>query len=234
MLEIVDTHTHYGGVKVLKGISLQVVESEIVTLIGANGAGKTTILKTISGLIRPVSGTIRFLGEEIQGLSPDEIVKRGISHVPEGRGIFPEMTVLENLELGAYMRKDKEGAKESLRAVYHYFPVLEKRSKQLAGTLSGGEQQMLAMGRALMIKPKLYLLDEPSMGLAPYLVREVANIIKRINEEGTTVLLVEQNARLALNISSRGYVIETGRIALEGRSSDLLTMEQVKKAYLGR
>jgi branched-chain amino acid transport system ATP-binding protein len=234
MLEIIDTHTHYGGVKVLKGITLQVSEKEIVTLIGANGAGKTTILKTISGLVRPVSGTIRFLGEEIQGLSPDEIVKRGISHVPEGRGIFPEMTVLENLELGAYIRRDREGIKESLRGVYHYFPVLEERSKQLAGTLSGGEQQMLAMGRALMIKPKLYLLDEPSMGLAPYLVREVANIIRRINDEGTTVLLVEQNARLALNISARGYVIETGRIALEGRSSDLLTMEQVKKAYLGR
>ncbi|UCD71831.1 MAG: ABC transporter ATP-binding protein [Syntrophobacterales bacterium] len=234
MLEIIGAHTHYGGVKVLKGISLQVFEQEIVTLIGANGAGKTTILKTISGLVRPVSGIIKFFGEEIQGLSPDEIVRRGISHVPEGRGIFPEMTVLENLELGAYIRKDKEGTKESFRTVYHYFPVLEKRSKQLAGTLSGGEQQMLAMGRALMIKPKLYLLDEPSMGLAPYLVREVANIIRRINDEGTTVLLVEQNARLALNISARGYVIETGRITLEGRSCDLLTMEQVKKAYLGR
>ncbi|MEG2706674.1 MAG: ABC transporter ATP-binding protein [Erysipelotrichaceae bacterium] len=217
----------------MKGIDLEVNEGEIVTLIGANGAGKTSILKAISGLEKIKSGNITFNGESLQKMSARNIMKLGISHVPEGRRIFSGLTVLENLEMGAYLRKDKEGIKKDLEAVYERFPILRDRSKQDASTLSGGEQQMLAMGRALMSKPKLLLLDEPSMGLAPILVKEIFSIIKDIKAQGTTVLLVEQNARMALSIADRAYVLETGNIVLSGSGSELSLSEDIQKAYLG-
>jgi len=233
MLEIKNMDVHYGVIHVLKGISFKVNDGEIVTLIGANGAGKTTTLRTISGLKKPTSGTIMLDGEDITSTSAQERVKRGISHAPEGRRIFPDMTVLENLELGAYLRKDKEGIARDLKMVYERFPILSDRKKQLAGTLSGGEQQMLAIGRALMSRPKILFLDEPSMGLAPFLVQEIFNIIKDINTAGTTILLVEQNASMALQIAHRAYVLETGSIVLSGKGAELMQSDEIKKAYLG-
>jgi branched-chain amino acid transport system ATP-binding protein len=234
MLRLNEIQTLYGKVQVLKQISLDVKDREIVTLIGANGAGKTTTLRAISGLVRPASGGIEFLGQRIDRLSPEIIVKMGVSHVPERAGVFPYMTVLENLELGACTRKDKEEVQKDLQIVYAHFPVLEQRKEQLTGTLSGGERQMVAMGRGLMAKPKLYLLDEPSLGLSPLLVKRIAKIIVEINKEGKTVLLVEQNARIALGIANRGYVLETGRIVVQGEASELMNNEHVKKAYLGK
>ncbi|MCM8901146.1 ABC transporter ATP-binding protein [Caldicoprobacter algeriensis] len=233
MLEVRNLHVHFGVIHALKGISLTVNDGEIVTLIGANGAGKTTTLRTISGLKKPTGGEIILDGVDITNTSAQERVKMGISHVPEGRRVFSNMTVLENLELGAYLRKDKEGIAKDLKKVFDLFPVLADRRKQLAGTLSGGEQQMLAIGRALMSRPKILLLDEPSMGLAPLLVQEIFNIIKDVNSNGTTVLLVEQNARMALQIAHRAYVIETGRIVLAGPGAELMESEEIKKAYLG-
>lgn len=231
MFEIVDLHVHFGGIHALKGVSLEVNDGEIVTLIGANGAGKTTTLRTASGLIKPTSGAIRIDGVDITKTSAQDRVRQGLVQVPEGRRIFPQMTVLENLDLGAYLRRDNTDA--DLERIYESFPVLADRRKQAAGTLSGGEQQMLAMGRALMSKPRILLLDEPSMGLAPLLVAEIFEIIKRVNETGTTVLLVEQNANMALQIADRGYVMETGTIVLSGRAAQLADTEDVKRAYLG-
>lgn len=233
MLKIVDLELNYGVIKALKKINLEVNEGEIVTLIGANGAGKSSTLKAISGIEKISGGQILFDGEDITKKSAQDIVKMGISQVPEGRRIFPGMTVLENLELGAYLRKDKDGIKKDLEMVYKRFPVLKERSKQNAATLSGGEQQMLAMGRALMSKPKLILLDEPSMGLAPILVKEIFSIIEDIKNNGTTVLLVEQNARMALSIADRAYVLETGNIVLSGKGQELMDSEEIQKAYLG-
>ena len=233
MLKIDNIHVYYGAIHALKGVSLEVRKGEIVTLIGANGAGKSTTLRTVSGLLAPKSGAITFLGENIAGTPAHEIVKHGISQVPEGRRIFAEMSVQENLELGAFTRKDKNGVAKDFDLVYRRFPRLEERRKQQAGTLSGGEQQMLAMGRALMSRPKLLLLDEPSMGLAPLLIKEIFSIIEDINREGTTVLLVEQNANMALSIAHRAYVMETGRITLQGAAKDLAASEDVRKAYLG-
>nr|WP_276521927.1 ABC transporter ATP-binding protein [Geobacillus stearothermophilus] len=223
----------YGNIHALKGVSLEVNKGEIVTLIGANGAGKTTLLKTISGLLKPKSGDIVYEGASIAGKAAQTIVKQGISHVPEGRRVFANMTVEENLELGAFLRKDKDGIQQDFAKVFQLFPRLEERRKQLAGTLSGGEQQMLAIGRALMARPKLLLLDEPSMGLAPLLVKTIFRIIQEINESGTTILLVEQNAHMALSIADRAYVIESGRVVLSGAASELQASEQVKQAYLG-
>lgn len=214
MLKVNDINVFYGSIQALKGISLEVKEGEIVTLIGANGAGKSTLLKTLSGLLKPKSGTIDYLGEPISAKAPQSIVKAGISHVPEGRRVFSNMSVEENLELGAYTRKDSSGIRKDMEKVYELFPRLLERRKQLSGTLSGGEQQMLAMGRAIMAKPKLLLLDEPSMGLAPLMVKQIFSIIEQINKDGTTVLLVEQNANMALSIANRAYVIETGRIEI--------------------
>lgn len=233
MLQIDHIDVFYGAIHALKGVSLEVQTGEIVTLIGANGAGKSTTLRTISGLLAPKAGTIAFLGADITGKKAHEIVKDGISQVPEGRRVFAEMTVLENLELGAFTRTDKAGVASDLEMVFARFPRLKERRAQLAGTLSGGEQQMLAMGRALMSRPKLLLLDEPSMGLAPLLIREIFDIIVDINKEGTTVLLVEQNANMALSIASRAYVLETGRITLSGAAKELAASEDVRKAYLG-
>ena len=233
MLQIENIDVFYGAIHALKGVSLTVEGGEIVTLIGANGAGKSTTLRTISGLLAPKAGTIHFLGTDITGKKAHEIVKEGISQVPEGRRVFAEMTVLENLELGAFTRTDKEGIASDLKMVFTRFPRLEERRAQLAGTLSGGEQQMLAMGRALMSRPKLLLLDEPSMGLAPLLIKEIFDIIVDINKAGTTVLLVEQNANMALSIASRAYVMETGRITLSGAAKELAASEEVRKAYLG-
>jgi len=233
MLSIKEVNVFYGAIQALQGISLEVEQGEVVTLIGANGAGKSTTLRAISGLVRPKNGTIQFEGIDITRMPAQEIVKMGISHVPEGRRPFARMTVLENLELGAYLRKDKEGIEKSLEKVFSHFPRLKERRYQKAGTLSGGEQQMLAIGRALMSKPKLLLLDEPSMGLAPILVQEIFNIIKDINEAGTTILLVEQNAHMALSIASRAYVLESGRIVLSGTAKELSETEEVQKAYLG-
>ena len=233
MLKIDNIDVYYGAIHALKGISLEVNEGEIVTLIGANGAGKSTTLRTISGLLKPKTGSITFLGQSIAGVRAHEIVKKGISQVPEGRRVFAEMTVMENLDLGAFVRKDKAGIQQDLKHVFELFPRLEERKNQSAGTLSGGEQQMLAMGRALMSRPKLLLLDEPSMGLAPLLIKEIFNIIVDINKSGTTVLLVEQNANMALSIANRAYVLETGRITLSGKAHDLAASEDVRKAYLG-
>jgi branched-chain amino acid transport system ATP-binding protein len=233
MLQLNRVHTHYGRMAILKGVSLQVREEEIVTVLGANGAGKTTMLKAISGVVRPTSGDIQFLGAKISDLRPKQIVRQGICHVPEGRGMFPYMTVLENLELGAVTRNDREEIRKDLQNVFRLFPLLEKRTKQLAGSLSGGEQQMVTIGRGLMSRPKLCLLDEPSLGLAPTLVKELSVIIKNINDQRVTVLLVEQNARMALNLAHRGYVLETGEIILEGKATDLIQDERVKRAYLG-
>lgn len=233
MLKIDNIDVYYGAIHALKGISLEVNEGEIVTLIGANGAGKSTTLRTISGLLKPKTGSITFLGQNIAGVRAHEIVKKGISQVPEGRRVFAEMTVMENLDLGAFVRKDKAGIQQDLKHVFELFPRLEERKNQSAGTLSGREQQMLAMGRALMSRPKLLLLDEPSMGLAPLLIKEIFNIIVDINKSGTTVLLVEQNANMALSIANRAYVLETGRITLSGKAQDLAASEDVRKAYLG-
>jgi branched-chain amino acid transport system ATP-binding protein len=224
---------YYGKIRVLKEISLTVGEREIVTLIGANGAGKSTILKVITGLLRPSSGAVTFQGRPITGLSPKEIVRLGICRVPEGRHVFPRMTVLENLQLGGFVRKDTSSFQKDLEEIYHHFPVLRDRRSQLAGTLSGGEQQMLAIGRGLMAKPKLLLLDEPSLGLSPIMIMEIARIIIEIYRKGTTILLIEQNARMALNLSHRAYVLEMGQISLEGAAKDLMHHEHVKKAYLG-
>lgn len=233
MLTINDINVFYGAIHAIKGVSLEVNEGEIVTLIGANGAGKSTILRTISGLLKPKTGSIQFEGQEIAGMPAHEIVKTGISQVPEGRRIFAEMSVLENLELGAFTRKDKDGIKADMELVFNRFPRLKERIGQLAGTLSGGEQQMLAMGRALMSRPRLLLLDEPSMGLAPLLIKEIFAIIQDINKTGTTVLLVEQNANMALSIAHRAYVLETGRITLSGDAKELAASDEVRKAYLG-
>jgi len=233
MLKVEDINVYYGAIHAIKGISLEVNEGEIVTLIGANGAGKSTILRTISGLLKPKTGKIDFEGQNIAGIAAQHIVKSGISQVPEGRRIFANMTVMENLDLGAYVRSDKAGIQEDLKMVFARFPRLEERKTQEAGTLSGGEQQMLAMGRALMSRPRLLLLDEPSMGLAPLLIKEIFSIIQDINKTGTTVLLVEQNANMALSIANRAYVLETGRITLAGPAKDLAASEAVRKAYLG-
>lgn len=233
MLKIKDLDVYYGNIQALKGVSLEVEEGEIVTLIGANGAGKTTLLHTLSGLIKPRKGTIEYLGKSISGRPAQQIVREGISHVPEGRRVFANMTVEENLDLGAFLRKDKKEIKKDLERVYELFPRLHERRKQISGTLSGGEQQMLAMGRALMSKPKLLLLDEPSMGLAPLLVKTIFNIIEEINENGTTILLVEQNAHMALSIANRAYVIETGKVVISGTSEELQKSDQVREAYLG-
>ncbi|MFE4704814.1 ABC transporter ATP-binding protein [Peribacillus simplex] len=233
MLKIEDINVYYGNIQALKGVSLSINEGEIVTLIGANGAGKSTMLKSISGLLKPKQGKIIYEGQSIGGKAAQSIVKMGISHVPEGRRVFANMTVEENLQLGAYLRKDKAGIKQDMEKVYELFPRLLERLKQQSGTLSGGEQQMLAMGRALMAKPRLLLLDEPSMGLAPLLVKQIFNIIEEINKTGTTILLVEQNANLALSIADRAYVVETGRIVLSGKSEELTASEEIKNAYLG-
>jgi branched-chain amino acid transport system ATP-binding protein len=233
MLKIENIDVYYGAIHALKGISAEVHEGEIVTLIGANGAGKSTILRTISGLLKPKTGQINFEGKSIAGVVAQDIVKLGISQVPEGRRVFANMSVLENLELGAYIRNDKKGIQEDMENVFVKFPRLSERRSQLAGTLSGGEQQMLAMGRALMSRPRLLLLDEPSMGLAPLLVKEIFSIIKEINASGTTVLLVEQNAHMALSIAHRAYVLETGRITLSGDAKELAASEEIRKAYLG-
>lgn len=233
MLKIKDINVFYGAIHAIKGASLEVNQGEIVTLIGANGAGKSTILRTVSGLLQPKSGSIEFEDRSIGGLPAHEIVRGGISQVPEGRRIFAEMTVAENLELGAFTRSDRDGIKSDMEKVFGRFPRLKERIGQMAGTLSGGEQQMLAMGRALMSRPRLLLLDEPSMGLAPLLIREIFTIIQDINKTGTTVLLVEQNANMALSIAHRAYVLETGRITLSGDAKELAASEEVKKAYLG-
>lgn len=233
MLKVNDIDVFYGNIHALKGVSLEVKEGEIVTLIGANGAGKSTLLKTLSGLLKPKAGTIQYLDGSISGKAPQSIVKAGISHVPEGRRVFANMTVEENLELGAYLRKDAKEIRKDLQSVYELFPRLHERRKQLSGTLSGGEQQMLAMGRAIMAKPKLLLLDEPSMGLAPLMVKTIFQIIEQINQDGTTILLVEQNANMALSVADRAYVIETGRVVISGTAAELQASEQIKQAYLG-
>ncbi len=233
MLQITDIDVYYGSIHALKRLSLEVEQGTIVTLIGANGAGKTTTLNTISGLLRPKNGTITYKGIDLAKVAPEKIVGLGISQVPEGRRVFPTMTVVENLEMGAYLRRDKKDILTDLEMVYRRFPRLEERRRQLAGTLSGGEQQMLAIGRALMARPELMLMDEPSMGLAPLLVKEIFSIIKDINERGTTILLVEQNANMALSIAHKAFVIETGEIVLQGTAEQLLKSEDVKKAYLG-
>lgn len=233
MLNIEDINIYYGNIRALHGVSLDIKEGEIVTLIGANGAGKSTLLKTISGLLKPKLGTIVYKNQSIAGKPVQSIVKMGISHVPEGRRVFANMSIEENLQLGAYLRKDKQGIKQDFDKVYELFPRLLERKKQLSGTLSGGEQQMLAMGRALMARPHLLLLDEPSMGLAPILVKQIFLIIEEINKTGTTILLVEQNANLALSIADRAYVMETGRIVLSGNADELNASEEIKNAYLG-
>lgn len=233
MLTVEDINVYYGAIHAIKGISLDVPDGEIVALIGSNGAGKSTTLRTISGLMKPKTGKILYEGQDISGVPAHKIVGMGLCQVPEGRHVFANMTVLENLELGAYLRKDKDGIAKDMDDVFKKFPRLLERKDQLSGTLSGGEQQMLAMGRALMSRPKLLLLDEPSMGLAPLLVKEIFNIIKEINESGTTVLLVEQNANMALSIADKAYVLETGRITLSGTAKELASSEAVRKAYLG-
>lgn len=233
LLEIDHLHVYYGAIHALKGISLKVDEGQIVALIGANGAGKTTTLRAISGLLHPKDGAILYRGKPLHELKAQDIVRAGISQVPEGRRIFAPLTVMENLELGAFLRSDKEGIRADLEAIFQSFPRLKERTFQRAGTLSGGEQQMLAMGRALMSRPKVLLLDEPSMGLSPIFVQEIFHIIQKLNEGGTTVLLVEQNARMALSIADYAYVLETGTISLEGTGAELASSEEVQKAYLG-
>lgn len=233
MLKVENLVVKYGMIEAIKGISFEVQDGEIVTLIGSNGAGKTTTMQTISGLLKPAQGAVYLDGVDITKIPPHKIVPMGLAQVPEGRRVFAQQTVAENLELGAYTRKDKEGIEEDLKKVFELFPRLEERKTQLAGTLSGGEQQMLAMARALMAKPKIMLMDEPSMGLSPLLVREIFRIIEDINKTGTTVLLVEQNAKMALAIADRAYVLETGKITLEGTGEELSASEQVRKAYLG-
>ena len=233
MLKVENLSTAYGKIEALKGISLTVNDGEIVTLIGANGAGKSTTLKTLSGQIHPKEGEIEFDGEKIGGMAPHLVTAKGIIQVPEGRRIFPRMTVLENLEMGAYLRKDKDGVKADMDKAFEMFPRLKERISQKGGTLSGGEQQMLAVARGLMARPKLLMLDEPSMGLAPVVVELIFDTIKKLNADGITILLVEQNAAMALSIANRGYVLETGNITLEGPARELLTNEQVRKSYLG-
>ena len=231
MLKIDELNVSYGGIEAVKGISFEVPERKIVTLIGANGAGKSTTLRTIAGLVKPAHGRIHLQGEDITSLSPDRIVSKGITLVPEGRHVFPDLTVLENLKIGAYLRKDD--LNDDLNWVYELFPRLKERSWQAAGTLSGGEQQMLAVGRALMSRPKIIMMDEPSLGLAPIVVKGIFDIIKEINRQGVTVLLIEQNANMALRIADVAYVLETGKITLSGSGRELLNNDQVKKAYLG-
>ena len=233
LLELAETHVHYGGIHALKGISIGVDRGQIVTLVGANGAGKSTALRAISGLLKPSKGAIRFDGRSIVGTAPHEIVRLGISHVPEGRIVFANLSVEDNLELGAYLRKDRKAIAEDRRKVYALFPRLEERRRQSSGTLSGGEQQMLAIGRALMARPALLLMDEPSLGLAPILVREIFSVIREIRERGTTIVLVEQNARMALAVADYGYVLETGQIRLADRASALLENPFVQESYLG-
>ena len=233
LLELVNLHVYYGNIHALKGISLQVEEGEIVALLGSNGAGKTTTLRTISGLLRPREGTVHLRGEPIDHLPPHDIVFRGIGHAPEGRRIFARLTVSENLKMGAYARTDTAGIRDDLERVFALFPRLRERIGQVAGTLSGGEQQMLAIGRALMARPRVLLLDEPPMGLAPVLVEQIFETVKGINAQGTTILLVEQNAYMALAIAQRGYVLRTGEIALSGPAAELQANEEVRRAYLG-
>lgn len=233
-LEIKDLHVSYGGIRALKGVDLTVEEGQIVTLIVANGAGKSTTLRAISGLQKPQSGSILYGGEELIGLPAKEIVRRGIIHVPEGRRVFPDMTVAENLKIGAFLRTDKGGIADDMDYVHSLFPRLKERSWQLAGTLSGGEQQMLAVGRALMSRPKVLMMDEPSLGLAPLIVKDIFSIIRRVNADGITVLLIEQNANAALRVADYGYVLETGTIALTGTGEELLRNESVREAYLGK
>ena len=232
MLKIENLNINYGGIKAVRDVSFNVDEGSIVTLVGANGAGKSSILRCISGVVTPKSGSIKFCGDEIIGKATEKVVKAGITLVPEGRRIFPNLTVLENIRIGAYLRNDN--FEDDIKWVYDLFPRLKERSWQMAGTLSGGEQQMLAVGRALMSRPKLLMMDEPSLGLAPLIVRDIFTIIKEINKNGVTILLIEQNANMALKTADRGYVLETGRISLEGSGEDLLCNEQVKKAYLGK
>ena len=233
MLEIKDLEVYYGMIQAIKGVSFEVNEGEVIALIGANGAGKTTILHTITGLLEAKKGTVTFDGKDITKVPAHRIVTMGMAHVPEGRRVFSNLTVFQNLKMGAYTRKDKTEIEESLKTVYKRFPRLEERQNQLAGTLSGGEQQMLAMGRALMSHPRIILMDDPSMGLSPIFVNEIFDIIKKVSAGGTTVLLVEQNAKKALSISDRGYVLETGNIVLSGKSDELLNNDSIKKAYLG-
>ncbi len=234
MLKVRDLVVAYGGIEALKGISVDVPDGKIVTLIGANGAGKSTLLRTIMGLVKPMSGEIEYNDESIKGLNSQRIVSRGITLVPEGRRVFPNLTVLENLRIGAYLRKDADGIANDIKRIYELFPRLEERHWQMAGTLSGGEQQMLALGRALMSRPKLIMMDEPSLGLAPLVIKDIFNIIRRINESGTTVLLVEQNANMALKVAHHAYVLETGNIKMEGSGRELLENEEIKEAYLGK
>ena len=233
MLKIENLCVSYGGIKALRGISLEVPDGKIVTLIGANGAGKSTTLRTISGLVKADSGSITYDGQEMLGKPINKILEAGIAQSPEGRRVFANLTVLENLKAGAYLRKDKDGIEQDIKWVYELFPRLEERNWQLAGTLSGGEQQMLAVGRALMSRPKLLMLDEPSMGLAPLLVEQIFDIIRQLHADGTTILLVEQNAQAALAVADRGYVLETGRIVTEGAGAELLESDAIRKAYLG-
>lgn len=233
MLEIKDLEVYYGVIKAIKGISFEVEEGEVIALIGANGAGKTTILHTVTGLIGAKNGNIMFNGTDITKIAGHKIVSMGMAHVPEGRRVFAQLSVYQNLMMGAYTRKDKKEIAETLDSVYYRFPRLEERKNQMAGTLSGGEQQMLAMGRALMSRPKIILMDEPSMGLSPIFVNEIFDIIKEVSESGTTVLLVEQNAKKALSIADRAYVLETGNIVLEGKAKELLHNDSIRKAYLG-
>nr|WP_330396190.1 ABC transporter ATP-binding protein [Blautia sp. An249] len=233
MLEVKDLEVYYGVIQAIKGVSFQVNKGEVIALIGANGAGKTTILHTITGLLSPKKGSVMFEGTDITKVPAHKIVSMGMAHVPEGRRVFADLSVYENLKMGAYTRKDKAEIEESLKQIYERFPRLEERKNQMAGTLSGGEQQMLAMGRALMSRPQIILMDEPSMGLSPILVNEIFNIIESVSKSGTTVLLVEQNAKKALSIADRAYVLETGNIVMEGKAKDLLEDDSIKKAYLG-
>ncbi len=232
MLKIKDLNINYGGINAVRDVSFEVEQGSIITLVGANGAGKSSILRSIAGVVTPKSGTIEFCGEDITGISAEQVVKKGITLVPEGRRIFPDLTVLENIRIGAYLRKDS--LEDDIKWVYDLFPRLKERSWQMAGTLSGGEQQMLAVARALMSRPKLMMMDEPSLGLAPLIVRDIFSIIKEINNNGVTILLIEQNANMALKTADRGYVLETGRIKIEGTGAELLANEEVKKAYLGK
>ena len=234
MLKVTDLSVHYGGIEALKGISFEVGQGQIVTLIGANGAGKSTTLRAISGLVRPSAGSINFMGRDITALNSQKIVAEGIAMVPEGRRVFANLTVKENLKIGAYLRKDRDEIEEGIKDIYRRFPRLKERDWQLAGTLSGGEQQMLAVGRAMMAKPKLMMMDEPSLGLAPLVVKDIFSIIRRVNEDGITVLLIEQNANAALRVAHYGYVLETGTITLTGTGEELLRNESVREAYLGK
>jgi branched-chain amino acid transport system ATP-binding protein len=233
MLEVRNLRVHYGAVEAVKGVSFQINAGEIISLIGANGAGKSTILRALTGLVRPSSGTIEFHGQSLVGLAPHQIIRLGIGHVPEGRRLFPKMSVMENLKMGAYLRQNRAEIENTLEMIYEHFPILKERTKQRAGSLSGGEQQMLATARALMNRPQLLMLDEPSIGLSPILTAEIGKIVQQINAMGVTTILVEQNAMLALTLGQRGYVLETGSIAMQGEAQELLQDEGVKKAYLG-